>query len=114
MVRCWYCGQQTELHEGGIVICLGCSNAPSHPKRTVYLRLVEQLAEATTEHVDAKAAYNRVMWEIPSAIPRPDGVQRIHSISHELSVAEKRLANAHSRLADFLDTGVIPEDLLRD
>jgi hypothetical protein len=74
---------------------------------------MEDLADATAEHSAATAAYNQVMWEIPSAIPHPDGVQRIRSVSHELSVAKKRLATAHSRLADFLDTGAIPEDLLR-
>jgi hypothetical protein len=84
------------------------------PKRSINSRLIGELAEATAEHRAAKAAYNRVMWEIPSAIPHPDGVQRIHSISHELSVAEERLTRAHCRLSDFLDTGVIPEGLLRD
>ena len=85
----------------------GCGS----PVRTS-LRLIEELAEATAEHGTAKAAYNQVMWNIPSAIPHPDGVQRIHSISQELSAATKRLSRAHSRLSDFLNTGAIPEDFL--
>ena len=75
---------------------------------------MEDLAEATTEHSIASAAYNQVMSEIPSAIPHPDGVQRIHSISHEVRVARERLARAHTRLSDFLDKGTVPDDLLRD
>lgn len=113
MARCSYCGRETELHEGGIPICVPCSNMPILPKRTIHSHLIEELADATAEHSAALAAYNRVMWEIPSAIPHPDGVQRIHSTSQELSVAKERLASAHSRLAAFLDAGTIPEDLLR-
>jgi hypothetical protein len=111
MARCSYCGRETDLYEGGIPICIACSDAPIPPNRTVYLRLIEELAEATTEHQEATVAYNQVMWEIPSSLPHPDGVQRIRSISHQLAVAKKRLANAHSRLTDFLGTGTIPEDL---
>lgn len=114
MARCSYCGGQTELYEGGIPVCTPCSGAPVRPKRTIHTRLMEQLAEANAEHSATAAAYNEVMWNIPSAIPHPDGVQRIRSISRELSIAKKRLATAHSRLTDFLDTGDIPEDLLRD
>jgi hypothetical protein len=114
MDRCSYCGRETELYEGGTPVCVPCSDASIHPEPTIHIRLIEELAEATAEHSAATAAYNRVMWETPSAIPHPDGVQRIHSISRELSVAKKRLASAHSRLTDFLDTGIIPEDLLRD
>ena len=113
MARCSYCGSETELYEGGTPICLACSDTPILPKRTIHTCLIEELAEATTEHLAAKAAYNRMMWNIPSAIPNPDGVQRIHSVSHELSIAKERLERAHSRLANFLDTGEIPEDLLR-
>jgi hypothetical protein len=114
MARCSYCGLETELYEGGIPICPPCSGTPILYKLTLHTRLLEQLAEATAAHSAATAAYNEVMWEIPSAIPHPDGVQRIHSISHEMRVARERLARAHSRLTDFLDKGTIPEDLLRD
>lgn len=113
MARCSYCGRGTELHEGGIPVCLACISLPSLPKRTIHTRLMEDLADATAQHSAATAAYNEVMWEIPSAIPHPDGVRRIRSISHDLAVSKARLARAHSRLADFLDTGAIPEDLLR-
>ena len=114
MARCSYCGRLTELYQGGIPICIPCSDRLTTPKQSIHSRLIEELTRATAEHQEATAAYNQVMWEIPSAIPHPDGVQRIRSISRELSVAKARLNRAHSRLADFLNTGKIPDDLLRD
>lgn len=114
MARCSYCGRETELYEGGTPTCVPCSGRATTSKRSIHTRLVKQLSEAATEHHVASASYNQVMSDIPSATPHPDGVQRIHSISRELSVAKKRLARAHCRVADFLDTGAIPEDLLQD
>lgn len=101
---------ETELHEGGTPTCIACSERLTTPKLSVHTRLIKELLEATAEHSAASAAHKRVMWEIPSATPHPDGVQRIHSVSHELAVAKERLARAHTRLSDFLDRGIIPED----
>jgi len=116
MARCSYCGRETELHEAGVPMCTGCGDRITASKpgeiRSLHTRLVQALMDATGEHSAATAEYNRVMWDIPSAIPHPDGTQRIHSISQALSVSKKRLARAHSRLTDFLNTGAIPEDLL--
>jgi hypothetical protein len=106
MTRCSYCGRETELHEGGIPVCVACSNTPIPPKRTIHTRLIEELADATAEHSAAAAAYNEVMWEIPSAIPHPDGVQRIRSVSHELSVAKKRLPPHTPGSLTFLTPGL--------
>jgi DNA-directed RNA polymerase subunit RPC12/RpoP len=116
MARCSYCGRETELHEAGLPMCTACGDRIIASKpgeiRSVHTRLVQDLMDATGEHAAATAAYNRLMRDIPSAIPHPDGVQRIHSISQALLVSKEGLARAHSRLADFLNTGVIPEDLL--
>jgi DNA-directed RNA polymerase subunit RPC12/RpoP len=116
MARCSYCGRETELHEAGVAMCTACGDRITASKpgeiRSVHTKLVQALMDATSEHSAATAAYNRAMWDIPSAIPHPDGVQRIHSISQALSVSKQGLARAHSRLADFLDTGAIPEDLV--
>ena len=114
MARCSYCGRETELYTSGTPECIRCAERLRTPKQSIHARLLGALAEATVEHLAAKAAYRQVMRDIPDGTPNPDGVQRIRSISQELSIAEKRLASAHSRLADFLDTGAIPEDLLQD
>ena len=53
------------------------------------------------------------MGQIPSGFPHPDGSQRIHNASRDLSTARKDLMRAHTRLDDFLKTGIVPEDLKR-
>ena len=111
MARCSFCGRETELHPAGVPTCVNCANSVRPRTTSVHGQLIQDLLEATAEHDAATATYNQVMWDIPSTIPHPDGVQRISSISRELSIAKERLARAHSRLSNFLDDGAMPEDL---
>ena len=46
-------------------------------------------------------------------VEMPDGVQRIRSVSHELTVARNEMIRAHNRLNEFLERGTVPEDLKR-
>ena len=115
MPPCSYCGRDTELYEGGLPTCLNCADRvvdSIHGKvRSIHGQLVQKLLEATADVDAVTATHNEVMGEIPSGLPHPDGVQRIHSISKQLSIAREGLARAHSRLSDFLDRGIIPGDL---
>ena len=54
-----------------------------------------------------------VMGDVPSGLPHPDGTQRIHNASRELSAARKEVMKAHTRLNEFFGRGIIPEDLKR-
>jgi hypothetical protein len=115
MARCSYCGQETELHEGGMPICVACSNRLTGPNpgiRSIHTRLIEDLADASAHFHSVTRTRNQIIDDVPSGLRHPDGAQRIRSIAHELSVSKERLARAHSRLADFLNIGAIPEDLL--
>lgn len=117
MARCSYCGRETELHQGGVPTCAVCCEWLASEKliaRSAHSRLVEDLAEAKAQLDSVTRTHDQVIGDIPSGLPHPDGAQRIHSISHELSIDQERLARAHSRLADFLDRGIVPEDLLWD
>jgi hypothetical protein len=67
--------------------------------------------EATARSHAASEAFNAVMADVPSALPHPDGTQRSHNISRELSAARKEMMKAHGALNDFLSQGIIPEDL---
>jgi hypothetical protein len=114
MVRCFYCGRETELHIADIATCPVCSDRLGSSRlkvRSIHSLLSREIIEATGDADAASAAYNQVIYDIPSAIPHPDGVQRIRSVSQRLSIAKKDLARAHFRLNDFLERGTIPEDL---
>ena len=73
--------------------------------------LVKALAEARLRTDSAFAEFTTTMNDIPSTMPPPDGVQRLHNASIKLAVARHKLMEAHTRLNDFLDRGIVPEDL---
>jgi len=75
--------------------------------------LVDDIAKATARVNNASQTFFEVMGKIPGGFPRPDGSQHIHNVSRELSTARKDLMKAHTRLDDFLKTGMVPEDLER-
>ena len=69
---------------------------------------------AATERADAaNAAFHALMRDIPSNVPHPDGSQRLHNASRELTVARQAMMETSLRLNDFLNYGIIPEDLKR-
>jgi hypothetical protein len=117
MAQCAYCKTETFLYDGGVPICLECADtrdANSKPPETEHrLRtiLMEALTEATAQANAASDEFTAVMGDIPSALPHPDGTQRIHNVSRGLSAARKELMTAHTRLNEFLSRGIIPEDL---
>jgi hypothetical protein len=61
----------------------------------------------------AIAAFAAVTTEIPSGLPHPDGTQRIHNASREVSLSRIGMMKAHNRLKDYLARRIVPEDLKR-
>jgi hypothetical protein len=110
MARCAYCETETELYAGASPICVPCADL-SPEKRAVRAKLVHELHEATMRADAATAAFTEVTGDIPSRLPHPDGVQRIHNASREMDTARKAMMTANARLNDFLERGVVPEDL---
>ena len=92
---------------------VGCFVGLGRESIRVSVGLIQSLTEATVRANAASEAFTAIMSDIPSGIPHPDGIQRIHSASRELSTARKEMMKAHSRLHDFLSRGIIPEDLKR-
>lgn len=84
--------------------------APSLEK--VRGQLQQELKDATERAANASAAFLEVTSHVPSGLPHPDGTQRIRNISHELAFARTALMRAHSRLDEFLVSGIAPEDLV--
>jgi len=110
MARCAYCETETQLYENEVPICLVCSNEPP-ARRQAKLTLFRDLTEATKRADAALDAFAAVTRDIPTGYPHPDGLQRIQNASREMQIARKEMMKAHSRLNDFLTSGIVPEDL---
>src|SRR6266849_1707680 len=108
MAQCAFCKTETWLYDGGVPICIKCSDAreakrkPPETERKVRTALIQSLTEATVRANAASEVFTAIMSEVPSGIPHPDGIQRIHNASRELSTAREEMMKAHSRLNDFL------------
>jgi hypothetical protein len=118
MDSCSRCGVETELHYGGVPLCLKCSDlweARRKPPATVQQirsTLLQDVLELTPRVEEATQQFNAVM-QIPSGLPHPDGVQRIKNASSKLSIARNELMKAHSRLDDHLGGKIVREELKR-
>ena len=118
MAACSRCGVETELYNGRVPICVKCADlweAKRKPPTSEQIRrtLVDQIAEATARVSEANRKFSQTMDTFPSGLPHPDGVQRIQNASHELAVARKEMMTAHKRLTEYLERGIVPEDLKR-
>jgi hypothetical protein len=59
----------------------------------------------------AMKVFDSMVREVPSAIPHPDGVQRIKNASRDLSSARAALNAAVARQCAFVLHGIVPDDL---
>jgi hypothetical protein len=112
MARCAYCQAETQLYEGAIPICLQC-DALSKDKRAAKTQLTNDLHKAMHLAEAATAAFRAATSEIPSSLPHPDGVQRIQNASREMALAREEMTKAQKRLNEFLERGIVPQDLKR-
>jgi hypothetical protein len=112
MAHCAYCRKETELYDGGTPVCVECADARA-PQPSLAARLTREVAAATERADAANAAFHALMRDIPSHVPHPDGSQRLHNASRELTAARQAMMEATLRLNDFLNHGTIPEDLKR-
>jgi hypothetical protein len=113
MARCAYCQTETELYDGASSICVQCADL-SPERRAVRAKLFGDLNEAVKRAEAANDTFVALTGGIPSGTPHPDGVQRIHNASRELSAAREEMMTAHNRLNEFVNSGIVPEDLRRE
>jgi len=118
MAACSRCGANTELHSKGVPVCLKCSDTGGiqrKPPNSDHIRktLVTSLVEATLNVTHANQEFSETVGKFPSGLPHPDGVQRIKDASNKLNLARKEMMTAHERLNDFIERGIVPEDLKR-
>lgn len=84
---------------------------PFCPTCSVREKLTQEVLETTAKKGEAFRKFEEIMLQFPSELPHPDGVQRIKNASNELSTARKEMARAYQRLGNYLDRGIVPEDL---
>ena len=83
--------------------------------RQEILKILKHDVAAAKEKVDAaNQTFDAVIREAPSGLPHPDGVQRIHNASRELSSARQEFVEAHVRLTAFLSQGIVLNRLKKD
>jgi hypothetical protein len=111
---------ETFMYEGGdVTVSIECSDARKcrcgapGPEPEIRNVLHREFLTATERAREATAAFDATVNEIPSAIPRPDGNERIHNASRQVSVARIEMMKAHNLLNDYLSRRIVPEDLKR-
>lgn len=103
---------RNQLYIGNVPVCVKCSDEPKK-RRNLKAVLLKALEEATERADEATDAFLVATTEIPSGTPHPDGIQQIHNASHKLTAARDEMMKAHHRLNDFIDRGIVPEELKR-
>jgi hypothetical protein len=118
MAGCIVCKAETFVFVGIIPVCIKCLDnraiAPPRTEQEIRAVLVNRIIDATVRAGTASEAFSAVTSRFPSGLPHPDGVQRIKSAASELSIARKELMNAHRRLNQFIEEGIMPKDLKLD
>lgn len=112
MAACTYCGIETQLHVNDVPMCVHCLDLTPE-RRAVRAQLFQQWGEAVKRADSANNAFMEVTGTVPRGMPDSDGIQRIKNVSRQLSVARKEMITAHDRLNDFLERGIVPDDLKR-
>ena len=79
----------------------------------VHAALLKALTEATLRKDSAFMEFTAATSKIPSSLPHPDGLQHINNASAKLTAARHEVSEAHARLNDYVERGIVPEDLKR-
>ena len=103
MAQCAYCKAETQLHDGGVPVCIPYSEKKCKPPVTgednkceppatgqqIRGTLLQDVFELTARTNEATREFEAVMGQIPSGLPYPDGTQQIKDVSSRLSTARK-------------------------
>ena len=100
---CAFCKTETEIHDGGAPICVACL-ALLHVLREDFQAAKERSREAT-------AALDTIAGQIPSASTKTGGAEQIQKALRAVTDARMEMLRAYHRLHDFLNAGIVPEDL---
>jgi hypothetical protein len=73
--------------------------------------LWNDLTVASEKEAAAERRCMATIHELPSGLPHPDEVQRIHNIVRELNSARHEMNERQARLTAFVADGIIPDNL---
>jgi hypothetical protein len=123
MAKCVFCKAEKRSYMGSMPFCFQCANGSlktppavkmNNPEAADARQALEKASlEANALAIEANKEFNLSMHQSPSGLPHPDGAQRIKNASSALSIARKAMMKAHTRFRNFLEHGVVPEDLKR-
>jgi uncharacterized Zn finger protein (UPF0148 family) len=102
MQLCARCGAELELYGDGSPICPDCS---------IRETLTQEVLETTAHKAEAFEKFEAIILQAPTGLSQLDSVERIKDASHELSIARKQMARAYARLSNYVERGIVPEDL---
>ena len=91
----------------------GSPRKPPTSEQNIRTRLLQEVLEATARTNQAAREFEAVVGQFPSGLPHPDGSRRIKSASLDFANARRELMKAHTRLSDYHDRGIVPDDLMR-
>jgi hypothetical protein len=77
-------------------------------------RLADDLNQTTVEFMRLQSLAMEIIMEAPSGIPVPDGTARIVQAGKVAREAFAKYQRAVKRYRDFVDKGVVPEDLTNE
>ena len=131
MAKCAHCKkQETQMYEKGVPLCIACAtdkaveraNGTSHKsptnqkpvtEREIGANLLQGMLSAVSLNDEAANEFDHAVSQARTAAHHPDGAQRIKDASRKLSVTREEMMAAHTRLNDFVERGIVPEDLKR-
>ena len=76
--------------------------------------LKAQLQQAQLEYEATLRSFDRIIKELPSGIPQPDGSLRIHKAGQASTSALQNYRSALKRFSEFTLHGRLPADLPPD
>jgi hypothetical protein len=117
MAQCAYYNTETEMYEGGDVpICPECWYARK-PKREpaaaeqVRRLLIQESVKTTARAHAALKVFNEALNQFRSGLPDRDGTHWIQDASRKLIAVRKVMGRSNTRLNDYLNRGIVPQDL---
>lgn len=120
MATCFHCKtEETQLYENGVPICLRCANSPpiKHKPpatdRDIGAELLQNMLRAVSLNEEAANEFDHAVSQTRTGAQHQDGAQQIKDASSKLSQTREEMMAAHTRLNNFIEHGIVPEDMKR-